>query len=401
MRILHVTPHLPPDQAANALLPAHLGAWARDRGDEASFLAHMPRAARGSPGVDTPPLPGRVTWVAPYRAAGALDRALKVSALSAAIRVMRAAGPAMAETDLVHIHSNGLLAELCALLASMRRKPYVLTLYGTEIWHYRPKRIPPDLFTRAYRNAAVVTFYSFGLKDRAVELGLDRHELTVIYPPVAAEFQWQGDEGRAAARARLGIRSQRLLVNVKRLHPLAGQRFLIDAMPDIVRAAPDSHLVICGTGPLLGELQSRARDLGVAGHITFAGLVDNAKVACFDAAADLFVLPSLLEACPTVAIEALACGTPVVSTDNPGGVELARRFGTDISVVPRENAKALADAITGRLAEPRRARPATRAVIESELRPQAVADRYYGAYRRALETAGNADRMRMGHHGID
>jgi glycosyltransferase involved in cell wall biosynthesis len=387
MRILHVTPHLPPDQAANALLPAHLGAWARDRGDEVAFLAHTPRAAPLLPGPDAPVLPGRVTWVAPYRPTGPLDRALKVSALSAAFRVMRAAGPAMAQSDLVHIHSNGLLADLCALLASVRRKPYVLTLYGTEIWHYRPKRVPPDLFTRAYQHAAVVTFYSQGLRDHAVALGLDRAELAVIYPPVAAEFQWQDEEGRAAARARLDIGSRRLIVNVKRLHPLAGQRYLIEAMVDIVRAVPDSHLVICGTGPLLGELQSRARDRGVAGHITFAGLVDNPTVARFDAAADLFVLPSLLEACPTVAVEALASGTPVVSTDNPGGVELAQLFGPDISVVPRENARALAGAIIGQLGAPRRARPATRAIIEREFRPQAVADRYYRAYRRALETA--------------
>jgi glycosyltransferase involved in cell wall biosynthesis len=388
MRILHVTPHLPPDQAANALLPAHLGAWARDRGDEASFLAHPPRLATLLPGPSTPALPGRVTWVAPYRPTGPLTRALKASALAAAFRVLRAADPAMAESDLVHIHSNGLLAELCALLASVRRKPYVLTLYGTEIWHYRPKRIPPDLFTRAYRHAAVVTFYSQGLRDHAVALGLGRGGLAVIYPPVAAEFQWQDEEGRAAARARLDIRSQRLLVNVKRLHPLAGQRYLVDAMVDIVRAVPDTRLVICGAGPLLGELQSRARDRGVAGHITFAGLVDNPTVARFDAAADLFVLPSLLEACPTVAIEALASGTPVVSTDNPGGAELAQLFGPDISVVPRENARALADAIIGRLGTPRRAQETTRAMIEREFHPQAVADRYYQAYHRALETAG-------------
>ena len=40
MRICHVSPHLPPDQAANALLPAQLGAWARASGDEVSFVAH-------------------------------------------------------------------------------------------------------------------------------------------------------------------------------------------------------------------------------------------------------------------------------------------------------------------------------------------------------------------------
>ena len=62
------------------------------------------------------------------------------------------------------------------------------------------------------------------------------------------------------------------------------------------------------------------------------------------AASDVFVLPSLLEACPTVALEALACGTPVVSTDNPGGVELGEIFGADVTVVPRSDPRALARA---------------------------------------------------------
>ena len=53
----------------------------------------------------------------------------------------------------------------------------------------------------------------------------------------------------------------------------------------------------------------------------------------YAAVADVFVLPSLLEALPTVAVEALACGTPVVSADHPGGVELHELFGDDVQVV--------------------------------------------------------------------
>ena len=159
---------------------------------------------------------------------------------------------------------------------------------------------------------------------------------------------------QAEARGALGITTAHLLVNVKRLHPLAGQRYLLEAMTDVVREHPDTRLVICGTGALLPELQAVARSAGVERHVTFAGLVDNAVVARYCAAADLFVLPSLLEALPTVAVEALACGTPVISSDNPGGVELNGVFGDDVAVVPREQPLALARAIVAFLDDKRR-----------------------------------------------
>ena len=225
-----------------------------------------------------------------------------------------------------------LLTEICALVAARQGTPTVLTLYGTEIWHYGRKRPKPDLFTRAYRRSSDVTFYSRKLLDRAVALGLDRPDLRVIYPPVADEFQHRDAAGQAAERAALGVTARRLIVNVKRLHPLAGQRFLIEAMPEVLRAHPDCLLVLCGTGELRPELETAARRAGVDRHVVFAGLVDNATVARYDMAADVFVLPSLLEACPTVALEALACGTPVISSDNPGGVELSEMFGADVSV---------------------------------------------------------------------
>ena len=86
-----------------------------------------------------------------------------------------------------------------------------------------------------------------------------------------------------------------------------------------------------------------------------------------------------------MALEALACGTPVVSSDNPGGVELARRFGDDVRVVPRENPDALARAVVDGVKERRRVRSETTARVERELRGPAVAANYYEVYHRALE----------------
>jgi glycosyltransferase involved in cell wall biosynthesis len=385
VRICHVTPHLPPDQAANALLPYHLGCWARDRGDEVAFVAHPPRSAVRGP--RTVELPGPVRWVAPKRAAGLVDRTLKLATLRSVTEIWRAARGEIRRADVVHIHSNGLLAEVAAFLAHQLQKPFVLTLYGTEIWHYSPKRFGPDLFTQAYRRAAYVTFYSHGLMNRAVELGLARHQASVVYPPVARDFEFHDERAQQDVRAGLGLRQRHVLVNVKRLHPLAGQRFLLEALGEVIRTHPDTRLVICGTGPLEDELKAVARTAGVEAHVTFAGLVDNQTIARYDAAADVFVLPSLLEACPTVALEALASGTPVVSSDNPGGVELGELFGYDVAVVPRENALALARAIVGVLDEKRRVRESTRRIIEQEFRPPAVDRQFRQIYEQVVASA--------------
>ncbi len=376
MRIVHVTPHLPPDQAANALLPFQLGEWARARGDEVVFIAHPPAQGGGRSAEDA--ANGRI--IVPRTNHGVFQKVLRTGSIAGAMRIRREATPHLLDADVVHIHSNGLLPEIAAQIAARRRRPIVLTLYGTEIWHYRRKRLGPDLFTRAYRAASAVTFYSGRLLERARELGLDRRGLHVIYPPVAPSFRHHDAEAQRQARAALGISAPHLLVNVKRLHPLAGQRYLLEAFPSVLREHPGTHLVICGTGALLPELQSMARSAGMERHVTFAGLVDNAQVARYCAAADLFVLPSLLEALPTVAVEALASGTPVVSSDNPGGVELRGAFGDDVHVVPREHAAALGQAIVSRLRAPSRTSAATQAIVEQRFRAAAVARQYWDLY---------------------
>jgi glycosyltransferase involved in cell wall biosynthesis len=393
MRIVHITPHLPPDQAANALLPFQLGEWATARGDTVRYLAHPPAHAtdaraeppieRNGPDASPSSESARITWL-PRTKRSFWQRTLRTGSIAGAWRIRRAAEPIIRAADVVHVHSNGLLPEVGARLAHRLGKPLVLTLYGTEIWHYRPKRIGPDLFTRAYQDADAVTFYSRRLLERAQELGLQRPRSYAIYPPVAASFSYHDPASQQRERQTLGITAANLLVNVKRLHPLAGQRDLLDAMPAVIGEHPDTRLVICGAGGLLSELQAVARSGRVEAHVTFAGLVDNAVVARYCAAADLFVLPSLLEALPTVAVEALACGTRVISSDNPGGVELHGVFGDDVAVVPKERPDALAAAINAALRQKRRTLPSTRDIIEQRFRGDAVAQQYFDVYAEVI-----------------
>jgi glycosyltransferase involved in cell wall biosynthesis len=86
-----------------------------------------------------------------------------------------------------------------------------------------------------------------------------------------------------------------------------------------------------------------------------------------------------------VAVEALACGTPVISTDNPGGLELNGVFGRDVSVVPTEQPIALGKAIVEFLQDKRRTMPSTRQAIERDFRPAAVASQYWNIYEDLLD----------------
>ena len=73
-------------------------------------------------------------------------------------------------------------------------------------------------------------------------------------------------------------------------------------------------------------------------------------------------------------------GTPVVSADHPGGVELHGLFGADVAVVPREDSASLAAALSDRLADPRRTLPSTASGLERHFRPAAVRAQYFALY---------------------
>jgi len=283
--------------------------------------------------------------------------------------------------DLLHIHSSTWMNQVAARLAVRRHRPYVLTHYGTEIWHHDGR---DARFRRFNRDAAHVAFYSAALLDRARTLDLPLRGASVVYPPVADDFHPPTPAVREALRREHLPRGGALLLNVKRLHPLADQATLLEAMARVRERRADVTLLIAGGGPLEAELKAKVRKLGLQEAVRFLGLVPNERVAALVGAADLFALSSLLEATPTVALEALACATPVVSTDNPGGLELRGIFGNDVAVVPKQDPQALARAILAFLEAPRRASAETARIVADRFRLPGVAARYLALYREAL-----------------
>lgn len=367
-----VTPHLPPDQAANALLPQILREGLVREGYEVRLMAFEPREGR--------PRQEGVRYI--RRPRNGLGRMLRLSQLETGLAVLRETRSFFEGADLVHVHSNTFMNQTAALLAHWRSLPFVLTHYGTEIWHYRKR--PFDAFSWMNRNAAEVTYYSRLLLERSLELGIAPRKRAVVYPPVDRRFRLPTADEKKTARSALELGNEPMLLNVKRLHSLAGQRFLIEAMPEIRSRYPGAKLFIAGEGEARGELEEAIETLGLETTVRLLGLVDNRELPRFYHAADLFVLPSRLEAFPTVAAEALASGLRVVSADHPGGLELKELFPEDVDLVPREQVGPLAAAVCEALARGDSSSEKTRERVERELRPEAVVSTYLEIYRNAI-----------------
>jgi glycosyltransferase involved in cell wall biosynthesis len=116
--------------------------------------------------------------------------------------------------------------------------------------------------------------------------------------------------------SRVSLPGTPALVSVGRLAAQKGYDLLLPALAALRRAHPNAHLTIFGEGPDRPALTRLVEHLGLGEHVTFRGFT--ADVLPSVRAADLFVLCSRYEGFPNAALEALACGTPVVLTDCPG-----------------------------------------------------------------------------------
>lgn len=140
-----------------------------------------------------------------------------------------------------------------------------------------------------------------------------------------------------------------VVLGAGRLDPQKDFATLIDAFGR-VRAQLPCRLVILGEGRLRGELEAQVRDLGLVADVQLPGFVDNPYAWMSRAA--LFAFSSRWEGFGNALAEALACGTPVVSTDCPDGPREILEGGRVGRLVPVGDAAALAEAVVATLASP-------------------------------------------------
>ena len=141
-----------------------------------------------------------------------------------------------------------------------------------------------------------------------------------------------------------------VFVAVGRLEEQKNYSLLLKAFKIMIRTVP-ARLIIFGVGKLQATLGAEKAALGLEQSVDLAGYVDNPFAVM--RAADALVLSSVWEGLPTVAIEAIACGTQVVSTDNSQGIHSILENGSFGWITPPDSAPALAAAMAEALRTPK------------------------------------------------
>jgi D-inositol-3-phosphate glycosyltransferase len=139
---------------------------------------------------------------------------------------------------------------------------------------------------------------------------------------------------RREARAGLGVGSEAVLLAVGRLDPIKGADLLLESVA--LMRTPSTLILVGGNpegDPELERLRARAAELGLADRVRLPGAVPQTDLPCYYRAADTLVVASRYESFGLVALEALACGTPVVAA-KVGGLPSIVRDGENGVLVP-------------------------------------------------------------------
>ncbi len=192
-------------------------------------------------------------------------------------------------------------------------------------------------YRRLYRRADRVICQTRAMAvDLSRELGLAEDRLAVLLNPVDVErirsfvgqssSPWTGNDP--------------YLLAVGRLSREKGFDLLLQALAQVQKQFPDTHLLIAGTGPEEAALKVECHALGLDRSVHFAGYIDSPWPLF--AAATLYVLPSRYEGLPNALLEAAAAGLPIVALPASGGVVNLLSGQPGVWLAPEISAEALA-----------------------------------------------------------
>jgi len=179
-------------------------------------------------------------------------------------------------------------------------------------------------------------------------------------PPTKTRVVWNGvnlnnfktavPEKVQAFKEKFGITPpQKVVGTVTRLREEKGNRYFIEAAPQVLREFPEARFVIVGDGPQREEFEVLAKKLNLEHKLHFTGFVSEVAVAL--AAMDIYVMASLTEGFPFALAEAMAAGKTVAVTNVGGMKEMVQHEANGLSV-PSADSSALAAALVRLLENP-------------------------------------------------
>lgn len=269
-----------------------------------------------------------------------VDKLRRVDQLWGAVRAIRALRP-----DIVHAHLQ--FANIAAGLSRLALGvPAVATLHtiedraglnrsGRRLW----------LMNRTLASFVDrVICLSPASAEAARQNGLTRARLEILGNGIdLSAYDAPPRQSRAQLRSQLGIAQDApLIITVAVLRPEKGVDRLVAAMPLIRDSCPAAQLLVVGDGPESARLQEQVSALGMDDAVRLAGFRND--VPDLLRAADIFVLPTLGDALPTVVMEAMAARLPVVASD-VGGLSDMVTQDVEGALVPPDDVPALAAAI--------------------------------------------------------
>ncbi|WP_336273405.1 glycosyltransferase [Vreelandella indica] len=239
--------------------------------------------------------------------------------------------------DLIHVHTPFTAHYAGVALGHRLRLPVVATYHTLfeEYIHHYIRWLPRRWLRFAARRLSVHQCQQLDAlvaPSRAMQQALTHYgvttPITVIATGLALEAfcHPQGAQDASDFRAHYDLPQEaRLLLYVGRAAFEKNIDFLIDMLPQVLAEHPTTRLIITGEGPAHETLVKRAQEVGVADAVLFLGYLDrNGPLQAAYRAADIFVFASRTETQGLVLLEAMAIGTPVVSTAMMGTLDVLK-----------------------------------------------------------------------------
>ncbi|HZP33241.1 MAG TPA: N-acetyl-alpha-D-glucosaminyl L-malate synthase BshA [Candidatus Acidoferrales bacterium] len=309
-------------------------------------------------------------------------------ALTLAVKMLEVADSA--KLDLLHVHyaiPHSVSAILARSMAEPRRLPFITTLHGTDITLVGNDRSFLPITRFSIEQSDGVTCISNYLKKKTIEVFDIKHPIEVIPNFVNCDIYCRKDD--PALRSQFAPKGEPILMHLSNFRPVKRVSDVVDIF-EIVRGNMPAKLVLIGDGPDRGAAEWSVGRKGLTKDVFFLGKQDRVYEKL--SVADLFLLPSDLEAFGLAALEAMACEVPVIGT-NSGGMPDVVEHGVDGYLVePRDVASAARYAVEILSRADRGREMGLRAREDARRRfcAEDVIPRYEAYYRRVLETAVTA-----------